>query len=195
MQGSTSIRDEVMRSKLVPRHNLPFALHALPLVKEWRLKLETCRAPKDRIGAERLTERRQGDARVVASAQRRKDRAEFLERISMRWDCEEEWERQCLIQQAEKRAICSCQSWTQTELYNVISEWEETCSRELLESECRARGIRHSNHDDRNTLITRLKAYDDRKEKTQPECVPRPKRPRREEPSDDPDFDVSSDTT
>jgi hypothetical protein len=106
-----------------------------------------------------------------------------------------------MVQQAEKRGIPSCQGWTSSELYHAIRVWEESdCTHKLLESECRARDVEHSVRDDDGQLVKLLKEYDDRKEKTQPECVPRPKRPRREQPDaeatdgdDDRDSDASSD--
>ncbi len=74
VQGSTFVRDEVMRAKLVPRHERGLAMHALPLMKRWRTKLETCHERKKRIGLERLTERGRYDAGSMVSVQWRKDR-------------------------------------------------------------------------------------------------------------------------
>jgi len=172
------------------------------LAKKWRPRLETCAARQDRVARERLDERREENARVAMSALRQRVREEFIESIPLRWDYEEDWQRQCLVQQAEKRGITSCQRWSSSELYNALRVWEEeTCTREMLEYECRARGIRHADKDESRLLIKRVRAYDDKKNKTQPDCVPRPKRLRREKPNrppliidDDFDSDLSSDT-
>eukprot|EP00756_Hemistasia_phaeocysticola_P011061 Hpha_TRINITY_DN15083_c0_g1::TRINITY_DN15083_c0_g1_i3::g.123262::m.123262 len=146
-QGNLRIRDSCLRAKCTAREShLPVDTevgHLVNLAVRNHVDehIETIQQRGKRLQQLRRAHIERKNAEVLSREQFRKNRAEYIARIPLRFDVDEKWPRALLVEQAEARALKSCQNLKIATLVTKINAWNDEQPLERLREILRTRGI------------------------------------------------------
>ena len=164
--GSTRIRDWCIRAKVCSSE---VHLNVLGTVSyhEERLilktvseNIESIQERKARLGAMKFAYLMEKKAKRERQQERVRRRAQMIERIPIRFDCDDSWARKLLVEQAERRKISYARVNRKEELIKQIEDHDAQLDATTLCEHLQTRGLHHASTARPAVLLKRLAKYD-----------------------------------